>query len=366
MTITDDGNPSPHAPRLPTDPPPRRPAAGDAQTDAEGVAAPTRTPADAPSKSSDRGHATTNGDGFDAAAVAADHRRALVHAILATIPPAMLPLAVFAVRLWCRAIAAATELAADAAALPRAPDLAVDVVAERCADKFSRELVTGAVTAAADALYGSVAGVYARAFELLSVAWFGATPYNVDPARCAGLPAAALADLEAFERVGIGTAESIEEHHRGSAARRILRINGPCTCEAGHPCAAAGRRPSERERLLHAALGALPPRRARCAARRALTFLELASAVDAIDASMEADGPDRREMLKAAEVLIHHARAYVRRGRPSSARAAETLITAACGEGAAAIAGMVDVVNPILPRGSRRGIAVLRALSRPT
>jgi len=224
MTTDTDGTPSPHAPRIPSDPPPRRPRAEGAQTGAEGVAAPHRTPAAAPEKSNDTDDATT-------------HRRAMVRAILSTVPAAVLPLAVFALRLWCRAIAATIEAvtgddaealravagsagaAAGAAADDQATADALAFCATRAAATLPRKLGAAQVQGAADALFVAAADpATARVFELLSVVWFDATPHDVDPALCIGLPAEALADLDALEHA---------PPPPSSAPPRILRVALP-------------------------------------------------------------------------------------------------------------------------------------------
>lgn len=237
MNLDTDGNPSPHASARPSDAPPRRSRAEGAQTGAEGVAAPFRTPAAAPSQSNDTDDATT-------------HRRALVRAILSTVPPAVLPLAVFALRLWCRALAATIEAvtggdaaalravagpagaAAGAAADDQATADALAFCATRAAAALPRKLGAALVQGAADALFVAADPAAVRVFEMLSFVWFDATPHDVDPALCIGLPAEALADLDALEHA---------PPPPSSAPPRILRVALPADVAPPDPSEHCGR-----------------------------------------------------------------------------------------------------------------------------
>lgn len=184
MTLDNDHNPV--APRFPSDPPPRRQGldAG-AQTGAEGVAAPA-----APQTTAHPSQST--GAVADPTTETA-RRRATVRALLGLLPAAALPLAVFALRLWCRALAGAF----DAVTAERPPSSSR--ASTGGASTLPRKLGAALVQAAADALYEGGDDGAASVFDLLSVVWFGALPAAVDAALCRGLPAAALADLDAFD-----------------------------------------------------------------------------------------------------------------------------------------------------------------------
>lgn len=183
MTLDNDHNPV--APRFPSDPPPRRQGldAG-AQTEAEGVAAP-------PAPQAAKHPSQSTGAVADPTTETA-RRRATVRALLELLPAAALPLAVFALRLWCRALAGAF----DAVTAERPPSSSR--ASTGGASTLPRKLGAALVQAAADALYEGGDDGAASVFDLLSVVWFGALPAAVDAALCRGLPAAALADLDAF------------------------------------------------------------------------------------------------------------------------------------------------------------------------
>lgn len=118
MTLDNDGNPQ--APRHPSDPPPRRSPADGAQTEAEGVAAPARSPVEAPSKSADTGDATTP--------------RAIVRAILAALPLPLRAAVVAAVLAWARSLAAVAGMVARRELSPSAALALTDAAAETLVD----------------------------------------------------------------------------------------------------------------------------------------------------------------------------------------------------------------------------------------
>lgn len=307
MTLDNEGNPN--IPRLPSDPPPRR--AGGAQTAAEGVAAPAATMApESPSQdTSDRDDATT---------VARKVTRAVFNALDAA---ARAPIAA-AVAAWAR----------DLAALGRSiPDVGDDARQLAARAETAAELVTERMMEGLDAPARHAAGAIIGAWF---VEGFGA------------MAEITVADLAAPRRLD-------------AFAVAVERIAAELDAGTEHQARAASRTAPS---LVRAILAALPLRRARIARRNALVFLELAAALDAVTASTPADTPDARELEAAAKVALYHARVMIHGRRPATVRATEALVAAVTGEGADGIAGMAGVVSPVLTRGSRRGIAVLRAL----
>lgn len=149
MTLDTDGNPTPHAPHRPTDPPPR---AG-AQTGAGGVAAPSRTPADAPSQSTDTDDATT--------------ARATTRAILAALPAELRALTIAAVLSYVRALASLAAAVREGLARPSAlamADAAARVLVGDATDVHEVDAAPSAPSAPCTAILG---------------AWWGMGPYDL-------------------------------------------------------------------------------------------------------------------------------------------------------------------------------------------
>lgn len=224
MTLNNDSRPN--ARRLPSDPPPRRQGldAGGAQTGAEGVAAPAAPQTPSPSQSTEAAREATTAAALDA------HRRTIVRALLGTLHVQLLPLVLFSLRLWCCAIGAAVE-AVDApppfGAVVATGDQANDTAARLCAAAHEREaprsIAAAMVRAAAGVLYDAAGNTSAASVcELLSVVWFRALPEHIDATICRGLPADALADLDAFDG-GAPPSPSPANDARAVEAPRVMR-----------------------------------------------------------------------------------------------------------------------------------------------
>lgn len=128
MNLDNDRNPI--APHHPSDAPPRRSAAATtngAQTEAEGVAAPARSPADAHSQDTSADDGTTSSASDDVFAV----NRTIIRAILSALPLAARLGIIVSLLNWCRAIIGAAtarllgaeESTARAMAVPVTDDL---------------------------------------------------------------------------------------------------------------------------------------------------------------------------------------------------------------------------------------------------
>lgn len=232
MTIDDRGDPSPHAPRLPSDPPPpRRRQAG-----APGVAAPCAPSApESPSQDPD--------DLPDATTAP----RAVVRAILGALPPA------------ARALVAGVLLAWLRLALRRAAGAVPPAEAARAAGELF------------EALHGAGLGAPA---EAAAGAWFGCGPGDLfrlidcepDVAR---LVERALDDLD----------DALDPPPGRPRLARLALDPPP-------------RRVGPREAVVRGIAGALPLARARDALRGALAFLRALDGLDALARGAERASPD--------------------------------------------------------------------------
>jgi len=168
----------------------------------------------------------TSSQSTDGRANGTTARRALVFAILSTLAPAALPLALAVLRVWVRFLGAAADATAP---IPRRPF--DDGASVNAFDRAAHAMGDAMGRTAAEALYDAAPdGPTAAVFDLLSVVWFCALPSCVLPSRCRGLAAVALADLDAFDARddarddATAAAPARIVHITAAGAVRILRV----------------------------------------------------------------------------------------------------------------------------------------------